>query len=134
MNALMIRTTPPSTGIPDVWKARYFGSTNGPNTGDFEDYDHDNFLNYAEWRAGTDPTSDVSRLEFQSAGNSIQDATNQVVLTWRGVTGKTYGVWGATNLSSGWSTQQTGIAGISPMNTVTVPVVNAAGFWRVRVE
>lgn len=136
LNAFMVTeaSVPPgnTNTVPDSWRIQYFGSTNATNGGIFEDFDHDGFSNYAEWRAGTSPTNAGSLLEF----SGIQAPTNNsLVLIWSGVTGKTYAVLQNTNLLTPWTTLQSAIPGIQPL-TVYTSSVSAVGrvYWRIKVE
>lgn len=135
LNAFMVQESPVSAGntntIPDNWKITYFGSTNAANGGTFEDYDHDGFSNYGEWRAGTDPTNAGSAFVVSGMTNTTG---SQVVMTWSSVNGKTYSILQTTNLVAAWSTVQSGIAGTAPLNVYTVAVANAHTFLRIKLE
>lgn len=135
LNAFMIQTVPVAgtNTLPDSWRIQYFGSTNAANAGVFEDFDHDGFSNFAEWRAGTDPTNSGSRLEFMGEA-TVSTQSTQIVVSWSGVNGKTYSLLSASNLTAGWSTYQSAIPGVSPLNVVTVSVGTSKSFWRVKVE
>jgi hypothetical protein len=75
------------------WQQQNFGSTNGANTGLYEDYDFDGFLNWNEFIAGTQPTN----------GNSVWESTasnqsgNNYVIRWPSVAGRYYRVNRSTN-------------------------------------
>jgi hypothetical protein len=119
-------------GMDDTWETAYFGGPNVEKGGALEDFDGDGSCNYAEYRAGTNPTNDLSRLQFESAVLSPSEAA--LVLEWQSATGRSYSLLSATNLASGWSTQQMGIAATPPMNRTNSPAATARGFIRVKVE
>ncbi|MGZ5527920.1 MAG: autotransporter-associated beta strand repeat-containing protein, partial [Limisphaerales bacterium] len=68
-------------GLPDSWETKYHISD--PNADD----DGDGQSNYAEYRAGTDPTSSASVLKITSSSCS---ADGHVTLTWSSVGGVQY--------------------------------------------
>lgn len=138
INAIMVRESSPVgsgdadlDGMDDAWETLHFGGTAAVNGGTFEDYDHDGSINYDEYRAGTDPTSSTSKLEFTGTATN---APGTVVLSWAGVNGKTYTVQGATTITSMWTTLQSGIAGVSPTTVYTGTVSATRNFMRVKVE
>lgn len=130
VNAFLLKTyTAPNTTVPDSWKTNYFGTTNVNLNADA---DNDGMSNWAEWRAGTDPTAAGSRLAM-----STQQPTNSpggAVIQWSSVSGKTYGILQSTNLTMPMSLLQGGIVAVPPINTYTIPVSHVRGFMRVRIE
>lgn len=118
-------------GMDDAWETTYFGSTSAVNGGTNEDFDHDGSSNYDEYRAGTDPTSSSSKLEFTAA---MTNAPGTVIFSWAGVNGKTYTVQGASTVTSSWTVLQSGIVGVSPTTVYTGAVSAARNFMRVKVE
>jgi hypothetical protein len=71
-------------GLPDWWETRHWGS---PEACARElDGDADGFSNFDEFRLGTQPTNDLSRLDF--AGISETGAAHRI--TWHSVGGRTY--------------------------------------------
>lgn len=141
LEAFMVQTVPLATftdmntnGILDTWEIQHFGSTTATNGAANQDADHDGFSNYSEYRAGTDPTNASSLLVFR--GESQPTATNnKVVLTWPGVTGKTYALMTSTNIVLGvWVPQYTGIPGVQPDTVQTANISTIQGYWRIKVE
>lgn len=123
-------------GIPNSWKIQYFGSTNAVGSGALDDPDHDGMNNYQEYRAGTNPNDPASR--FQVSGFRRQEggtSGTSLVLSWLSVTGKFYTIQKSTNLMNGFATAiQTGIPGTGGMNSRTVTVSEASGYFRIKVE
>ena len=70
--------------IPDWWKLLHFGSTTGPGTGDFEDFDGDGLNNYYEYLAGTDPadtTNGNADALADSDGDGLSNINEQIANT-----------------------------------------------------
>jgi hypothetical protein len=122
----------PASVISYGWLAKYGLPTDG--SGDFVDTDGDGLNNWQEWRAGTDPTDPFSALEIIGASN----AGTGVTITWQSVTGVSYFVQSASDLSVGspFSTIQSNIAGQAGVTTFTDPAgTNASAmFYRVGVQ
>lgn len=70
-------------GIPDWWRARYFGgsgTTTSAESGATEDFDRDGISNLAEYLADTNPTNAASRFEI----TDLAIVSNAVRLAWTG--------------------------------------------------
>ena len=112
----------PNDGLASIWDVR---------PGD--DFDGDGMSNLAEALAGTSPTDPGSFFAI-SAFNPATGTTNrQFVVRWYGVNGKTYTVHKSTNLISGFTTVQAGIAGNYPLNSYTDAVANATTYYMISV-
>lgn len=138
LNAFMIQeedvsasTDTDSDGMADTWEQAFFGGTSQANGGAAQDWDHDGFDNYSEYKAGTDPTSASSRLLVATAA-----ATNGsfVVVTWPSASNRLYDIQQSTNIRSPWSILVSGIPATPPSNTQTASVGQLRGFIRVKVE
>lgn len=123
-------------GIPDWWRARYFGGDGSATNGDNHahgDQDGDQADNLAEYLSGTNPTDPASVFRI----TSFKVDTGTVIVSWTSVTGKTYALQGFTNLSDAVpATTVAGIAAIPPVTSHTNAAA-AAGipvFYRVKVE
>jgi titin len=71
----------PGDGIPDAWRARYFGgsgTTTNSQSDAFADPDHDGASNYQEFLAGTNPTNAASVLKLTALNPS--SSTNVISL------------------------------------------------------
>jgi subtilisin family serine protease len=116
--------------LPDWWEWRYFGSlTNGPAT----DADEDGMNLFAEWQAGTIPTSGASRLTVAFTG-AVADA---VTLCWPSVEDRSYTLESSTHLVTGFTrTVGAGLPATPPLNVLTDPAATNGQpyFYRVRVE
>jgi hypothetical protein len=109
-------------GISDLWEAA-FGNPTGTDT------DHDGMSNYAEFIAGTNPTNSASRLAM-----TIAPQPNHLLrLEWTTVPGRSYQVWGSTNLLS-WTPQTswTRAAG-STLSYLFAPAATSM-MYRVQVQ
>ena len=95
--------------VPASWMASY----NLPQDGsaDFIDSDDDGQNNYAEWKAGTNPTNILSFFDFDTSGSLPVETGFQ--LRWNSLTGRTYRVETSTNLTDTppFTVLQTGIPG-----------------------
>lgn len=94
-------------GMPDEWEIRYFGRTDAENGGAEEDWDGDGLSNFAEYVAGTDPTSpaDVFALDLVlESGRPIVSFYGVEALTNYGLTERVYSIEALTNLLGNWET------------------------------
>lgn len=119
-----------SGSLPEAWQMKYFGHT-GIQPGD--DPDHDGMSNYAEYRAGTDPTDDESRFEILSVTFNAGGGSKVI---WSSVAGQFYTLQRSSDLLSGFSDYQAHVAATEPLNTYTDSAATGKGpfFYRVRVE
>lgn len=97
-------------GIADEWELNSFGNLTTATAS--SDYDHDGQSDYAEYISGTDPKNAASYLLVQSQPNATGFR-----LSWPSQTNRTYTLERSTNLLSGFTVFQTGIAATPPMNT-----------------
>ena len=112
----------PNDGLTTIWDVQ---------PGD--DFDGDGVSNLAEALAGTSPT-DAGSFFALSAINPVSGSTNrQFVVRWYSVNGKTYTLHKSTNLVSGFTTVQAGIAGNYPLNSYTDTVANATTYYMISV-
>jgi len=79
-------------GLPDAWEFQHSGSHTGMMV--HADPDVDGFTNYEEYLAGTDPVDPQSY--FFMVGDVLAD---HMVLSWLGITGRSYQVYYTTNLA-----------------------------------
>ena len=118
-------------GISDSWEMDHFGVV-ATNRTQLTDTDHDGMTDYAEFFAGTDPTSAASK--FNITGETRQ--TNHLVqIEWSVVSNRLYQVNAATNLGS-W---QPVTAWLQASNTPTLSYTstNASSsrqFYRIQVR
>ncbi len=86
-------------GIPDSWRLRYFGSL-GNLLGDAQaDADGDGVPNWAEFKAGTNPSDWKSTLKLHSLRTKLPTGTQGVKLRWPSVEGKVYVIERTDSLS-----------------------------------
>jgi hypothetical protein len=81
----------PSSVLSYAWAQQYGLPTDG--SADYADSDGDGMNNYAEWKAGTNPTNAASVLKLASPLNSVSGIT----VTWQSVSGITYYMQSSTN-------------------------------------
>jgi len=79
-----VRIAPASSPF-QAWQIQYFGSTNCAACGPDADFDGDGMSNTNEWLAGTNPTNSASVFQILS----IVPQSNDIVITWQTVPGKT---------------------------------------------
>jgi autotransporter-associated beta strand protein len=116
-------------GVPSAWLASY--GLEETDAAALSDSDHDGLLNWEEYLTGTDPVNRASAFKITSVGS----AGNQRVVQWQAVAGKTYSVWFSEDLTdNSWTLKQTGITGVAPTTSATIPSTSSKGFFRIRVE
>jgi hypothetical protein len=116
-------------GVPSAWLAGY--GLDETNAIALSDSDHDGMLNWEEYLAGTDPVNKASAFKI----TSFNSAGNQHVVEWQGVAGKTYSVWFSEDLTeNSWTSKATGITGVAPTTSATIPTSSSKGFFRIQVE
>lgn len=101
-------------GIPDWWAAQYFGGPTrcNPNL----DSDSDNFTNYQEFLAGTDPTESSSLLAL-----GMDISSDGIRLSWPSAAGRVYSVWTTPALTNDFSLVEGNIEADPPLNLYTIP-------------
>jgi hypothetical protein len=96
-------TSTPDDGIPDAWRARYFGgsgSTTNSQSAAFADPDQDGQSNYQEFLAGTNPTNAASVLKL----TAVNPDTSTNVVSLNSASGTVYRILSSDDLSAGyWS-------------------------------
>jgi hypothetical protein len=71
-------------GLDDSWEMAHFDTLDRNGAGDF---DHDGAIDFAEYRAGTDPTNLASVLQVLSVASP---GTGTTTVLWSAVPGRTY--------------------------------------------
>lgn len=118
-------------GLPDWWELEYFSNrTVCVGSGD---PDEDKMNNWSEYATGTRPGDGASVLRIEAMGFT---SSTQVLVSWSSVTGRTYTVERATNLTAVFDGVVTsGVSGYPPTNTCVDSVSNCwRYFYRVRVQ
>jgi hypothetical protein len=89
-------------GAPDRWELNYFDNTEGTSLAENEDADGDQFGDYEEWIAGTDPTNSASHLAITNIGRR---SAGLITLEWASVANRLYTLYMTTSLAdaSSWS-------------------------------
>ncbi len=93
-------TSTPNDGIPNVWRASYFGgsgTTTNSQSAWFADPDHDGMNNYQEFLAGTNPTNAASVLNLTALNPN--GGTN--VISLNSASGIVYRILSGDDLISG---------------------------------
>lgn len=121
-----------TNGIPDAWEDRHDLLGVDPNA----DPDEDGMSNYAEWRAGTDPTSDLSRFTINAESRRQEQVDVGVAVQWDSVRYRNYSVWKSTNLLENFTRHEQNIICTPPRNEFLDPAATNSGpyFYRVTVE
>ena len=112
----------PSDGLTFIWDVQPGG-----------DFDGDGVSNLAEALAGTSPVDSGSFFAISSGTPTTAGADRQFVVRWYSVNGKTYTLHKSTNLVSGFTAVQAGIAGNYPINSYTDTVANATTYYMISV-
>ncbi len=118
-------------GIPDAWEERH-GLLGDPD----DDADDDGMSNYAEWRAGTDPTNDLSRFVISAESRMQEPVDVGVAVKWDSIRYRSYSVWKSTNLLEAFTPEQQNIFCTPPRNEYVDSSATNSGpyFYRVTVE
>ncbi len=96
------------------------------------DCDGDRFINYHEYRAGTDSMNAGSLLRMADCRMPIADWR---AISWSSVTNKSYRLERSSLLvTDHWSLVTGSVTGLPPLNTVTDKTASGAGPWTYRVE
>ena len=119
-------------GMRDVWEQGYFGSTSATHGAEDADFDLDGMNNLQEFLAGTDPTNPESLLAIKG----LDLTTNEVSVAWSAVPGKSYNIWGTSNLlSNDWSRLVDEIPALPPTTSfVLAPTSSPSFFLRVELD
>jgi hypothetical protein len=119
--------------MPDDWEIDNFGSLTNSAGHAVDDWDGDGFSDLHEYLAGTSPTNSGSRLALTSSALGL--STNELVFTWQAVTGKTYMIISASNLSqTSWMTNAMDIIGAEPSCVHTVTTDQATMYYRIQLQ
>jgi hypothetical protein len=115
--------------LADFWEKQYFGRIGmDPN----DDYDQDGMSNYAEFKAGTNPTDPNSRFAFV---NAVAEPPG-IRVEWSAVEGTMYKLMRSADLLTGFTNLVTHIQATAPKNSHHDTTATGAGpyFYRVAVE
>ena len=120
----------PSSVLSYAWAQQYGLPTDG--TADYADSDGDGLSNYAEWKAGTNPTNAASVLALQAPATTN---TTGITVTWQSVSGVTYYLLSSTNLPV-FTPIQSNLVGQAGSTSYTDTTATNGGpyFYRVGVQ
>ncbi|HEX7655124.1 MAG TPA: hypothetical protein VF607_16570, partial [Verrucomicrobiae bacterium] len=128
-------TSTPNDGIPNAWRAYYFGGTGNSTNGTSYaagDPDNDGLNNLQEFLSGTNPTNAASALRLTEVrGNGV---TNTVVLN--SANGIVYRVWARNDLLPGaWEILADQVVGTGSAITLIDPAAASLPrrFYRAQV-
>jgi hypothetical protein len=118
-------------GIPDAWEDRH-GLLGDPD----DDADDDGMSNYAEWRAGTDPTNTLSRFFINAQSRHMEPVDRGVAVRWSSIRYREYSVWKSTNLLENFTREAANLFCTPPHNEYIDSAATNGGpfFYRVTVE
>jgi len=115
-------------GMADSWEIKYFGGTNVPGGGPFEDWDGDGVCNLDEYVSGTDPTHADSCLKILSFDYPAPD---RLRIQWQSAEKCVYTISSSSDLTN-WVDVSNSIAATPPANVVELPLGTAGRrFFRV---
>jgi len=119
----------PQSRISYAWLQQYNLPTDG--TADVTDADGDGLNNWQEWRAGTNPTDNLSVLRLQSVASGAPG----VMVSWQSVSGRIYFLERSTSLGTQPILLPLATCIIGQPGTTTFTDTNAVGagpfFYRV---
>jgi len=121
-----------TNGIPDAWEDRYDLLGADPDG----DADSDGMSNYAEWRAGTDPTNELSYFVISAESRMLEPVDVGVAVQWDSIRYRSYSVWKSTNLFEDFTRYEQNIFCTPPQNELLDTTATNSGpyFYRVTVE
>ena len=117
-------------GLSDNWEAQNgLNPLSGSGTnGASGDLDHDGFTNAQEFAAGTNPNDPNSLLRITST------ASGGRTITWSSVTGKTYRVFSAPNLSTSFAPLSGNLPSAGATTSYTDPAsAGTQKYYRVQI-
>ena len=115
-------------GMADSWEIKYFGGTNVPGGGPFEDWDGDGVCNMDEYVSGTDPTDANSCMKILSFDLLAPD---RLRIQWKSAEKCVYTISASSDLVN-WVEASNSILATPPMNIVELPLGTAGQrFFRV---
>ena len=118
-------------GIPDSWRLRYFGTTNNLLSASSADADGDGSDNWAEYRAGTNPTDVRSVLKMYSH----LGAPESCVIHWPTVPNKQYVVERSLSILGGnWTAIATNTGTGGEFLFPDTNIVSGVRIYRVRAQ
>lgn len=123
----------PQAQISDEWKIRFFKSTTNVLAQESADPDGDGLSNLMEYIAGTNPTNNLSRLQFLNT--TVTAGGQGVVLSWLSAPDKNYSLeWSAGLPGTNWTvlTNMTGDGGLA--NFVDSSAGAQTRYYRLRVQ
>lgn len=98
-----------SDGIPDSWRLRYFGTVNNELSVSNADADGTGMNNWQKYCAGLNPV-DTSSVLNEGSDQAMAQSTQDMVLYWPSVSGKTYIIKRSSSLfSPHWTAISTNI-------------------------
>jgi hypothetical protein len=122
-----------TNGVPEEWLIR-FGWTNDFRTAALLDQDGDGMPTWAEFYAGTCPTSCTDCLRVTPLRGAVVDGQANLVLCWSTVSGRLYAVTSTTNLMTSWTTNAAAIRGNGSVRCYTNGAITVRQrFYRVGV-
>jgi hypothetical protein len=131
--ALIVPVALTSNGTPYPWLVSYNLVVGGDyEAADVGDNDEDGFLNWEEYRLGTDPTNALSLLAINNIAKG--GAADEYVIAWQGVDGKSYNILTATDLVlADWTLNTAAVAGVAPETVSTATVSGAEAFIKIEL-
>ncbi|HVR35258.1 MAG TPA: hypothetical protein VMS21_05345 [Methylomirabilota bacterium] len=117
-------------GLPDDWERLFFGQTGvDPDA----DADRDGVSNWAEYKAGTDPTDPASRFAFVHV--SVQPGEG-FSIEWSSAANRTYSIERSENLLSGFAPIATQVPATPPVNAYLDATASdeVPYFYRLRLD
>jgi hypothetical protein len=118
-----------NNGISDAWELHYFGTVS-PSRTRFTDTDGDGASDYAEFIAGTSPTSSTSTLRVAQPVR-LPDGTYRI--DWQSISGKIYRVEGSADAVH-WTGVSEWIQATSSILTFNIPPPAPGGPYLFRLQ
>lgn len=118
-------------GTPEWWLAEH-GFSNDFDLAELTDLDFDGMPAWKEFLANTDPTNDLSLLQFEQIDSAVDG--NETVLRWQSASNRVYSIWRAANLPDGFGHRiATNLPAHPPANVYT-DAVDGIGIRFYRIE
>ncbi|MGD9611538.1 MAG: Calx-beta domain-containing protein [Kiritimatiellia bacterium] len=120
-------------GTPEWWLAGH-GFSNDFDLAELTDLDFDGMPAWQEFRANTDPGSDLSLLQIEEIAPATDG--NETVLRWQSASNRVYSVWRSAALPDGFGLLvATNLPADPPLNVYTDRIDGAATrFYRIEAQ
>ena len=116
-------------GIPDAWELLFFADLGAFGNG--LDYDGDGISDWAEFRAGTNPTNASSYLRLTAVARTPNP---HIEVQWSSESNRFYNLWRSERLDAPFSLVYSNLPATPPLNSVLDDLPESAASWFYWIE